>query len=174
MRVTVEDASGKKVIVEDGAVQMAPAEAWDGSTILGQLIKSEPERRFTLHCAYPYDRADRVKAADGHKDFASKAAVEDAAWAYMLKHRKIGVNHEDGTEGSGDLVESGLHRGPDWVIKAADGSECVIKDGDWFIGVIWQPDVWEAMKSGRLQGVSMQGSASRRRPSKEALARLRD
>jgi len=172
MRVTVEDATGKKVVIDDGAVKAA--EPWDGVSIAGRLIKADPERRFTLHVAYPYDRADRVRAADNHRDFASREAVEDAAWAYMLKHRKIGLNHEDGTEGSGDLVESGIHRGPDWVIKAADGSECVVKDGDWTIGVIWAPQVWEAMKSGRLGGVSMQGSAVRRKPTREALARLRD
>ena len=172
MRVTVEDASGKKVVIEDEAVK--GAERWDGTSIAAQLIKSDPERRFTLHVAYPYDRTDRVVAADGHKDFASKEAVEDAAWTYMLKHRKIGLQHQDGTEGSGDLVESYVYRGPDWTIKAADGSECVVKAGDWLIGVIWQPGVWDDVKSGKLGGVSMQGSALRRKPSREALARLRD
>jgi len=172
MRVTIEDATGKKVVIDDSAARTA--EPWDGVSIAGRLIKADPERRFTLHVAYPCDRADRVTAADGHKDFASKDTVELGAHAYMLKHRKIGVGHEDGTEGSGDLVESGIHRGPDWIIKAADGSECVVKDGDWFIGVIWQPGIWEAWKSGRMGGVSMQGTAIRRKPSKDALARLRD
>jgi hypothetical protein len=174
--VTVEDASGGRVVIDgDGIPRTAKSsEPWDGETVVSRVLKSEAERRFTLLCAYPADRADRAIAADNHRDFASKDSVELAAWDYMRKHRKIGLGHQDHTEGSGDLVESGIYRGPDWRFAAADGSEQLIKAGDWLIGVIWAPEVWKGFRSGDLNGGSMQGGAVRRTPSKESLARLRD
>lgn len=175
MRVTVEDASGGRVVIDGDEIAKGEAEPgpWDGRTVAGQLIKSEDERRFTLHVAYPANRADKSVAADGYRDFSGPDAVEDAAWSYLLKHRKVGLWHQDGTEGSGDVAESYVYRGPDWTISAPDGSECVIKAGDWLIGIRWSEDTWPLVKSGKIAGVSMQGSAVRRRPSAEALAALR-
>jgi hypothetical protein len=175
MRITVEDTSGRRVVIDGDDLEKAAASAeeWDGTSIAGLLVKSEDERRFTLHVAYPADRADKSRAADGYRDFAGQSATEDAAWSYLLKHRQVGVFHQDGTEGSGDVAESYIYRGPPWVIKAANGSECTILEGDWLIGIRWSEDVWPLVKSGRIAGVSMQGSAVRRRPSPEALAALR-
>jgi hypothetical protein len=42
------------------------------------------------------------------------------------------------------------------------------------VGIVWSEAGWDLIKSGRINGVSMQGSATRRRPSREALAALRD
>lgn len=175
MRITVEDASGGRVVIDGDDLEKAAGEPepWDGQTVAGLLVKSEDERRFTLHVAYPANRADKSRAADGYRDFSGTDATEDAAWSYLLKHRQVGVFHQDGTEGSGDVAESYIYRGPPWVIKAADGSECTILEGDWLIGIRWSEDVWPLVKSGRIKGVSMQGSATRRKPSPEALAALR-
>lgn len=59
------------------------------------------------------------------------------------------------------------------MIKAADGSTQTVCDGDWLIGIVWTPETWQLIKSGQVRGVSMQGSAVRRRPSPETLAALR-
>jgi len=83
---------------------------------------------------------------DGHRDFAGKTAVEKAAHDYLLKHRKVGLMHADGTDGSGDLVESGIHHGPDWVMKAADGTEQHVIDGDWTGAIQWDVPTWERWK----------------------------
>ena len=85
---------------------------------------------------------------------------------------EIGALHQDGTEGDGLLVESYVYRGPDWTVKATDGSEQVIKAGDWLVGVIWSDDAWAAFKSGESTGVSMQGAAVRKTPSPADLARV--
>lgn len=149
------------------------AATWDGESVEAVVIKSEDERRYTLNVAYPADLQDAAVAADGHLDFASKSAVEDAAWGYMLAYRDVGMHHADGTSGAGQLVESYIYRGPDWVVKAANGDEVTIKAGDWLMGTIWPPDTWEDWKSGKLGGMSPQGSARRRTPSAEAVAGLR-
>lgn len=164
---------GAKTVTIEGGGQPAAKATWDGETVAGVLVKTEDERRFSLHVAYPADKADVGKAADGHQDFASKQAVEDAAWGYMLKYREVGLYHADGTEGAGQLVESYVYRGPDWVVKAADGSEHTIKAGDWLAGFIWSPEAWPLVKNGQVRGVSPQGSATRRTPSADAVAGLR-
>lgn len=174
---------------KDGTVTVetshgAAKATWDGETIATRLLKADDERRYTLNVIYPADKADIGKALDGHRDFASKAVVEDAAWSYMQKYRQVGTAHNPGhaaslgvtfkADGSADLVESYIYRGPDWAIKATDGSEVVIKAGDWLGGFIWSPDDWAAIKEGKLGQVSVEGGVTRRRPSPDAVANLRD
>jgi hypothetical protein len=157
------------VTVDTGAEPAAKA-TWDGESVAGVLVKASDERRYTLTVAYPADRADVAVAADGHRDFASKAAVEEAAWNYLLKSPSIGLWHADGTDGAGHVVESYVYRGPDWDVE---GSGYIVKSGDWMLGIQWHPDAWELVKAGKIGGVSMQGSASRRKPTAEAIAALR-
>lgn len=182
MKVTVEDGSGARVTIDGDAAKGA---VWDGETISARVVKAEPERRYTLNVIYPADKADVTVAADGRRDFARKSVVEDAAWTYMRKHRQAGLFHspeaaaaagvsqDELAKGTVEVVESYIYRGPDWVLKAADGSEVVIKAGDWLGGFIWSPDAWQAVLDRRIGGVSPEGRATRRKPTAEALAALR-
>lgn len=149
------------------------AEQWDGTGVAGAVLKTEDERRYTLTVAYPANKADASVAADGYRDFAGPQAVEDACWAYTTKSRQVGLWHADGTDGAGDVVESYIYRGPDWEIEAADGSTQVVKAGDWLLGIRWSEQTWPLVKQGLIGGVSMQGTASRRVPSAEAVEQLR-
>ena len=151
---------------------------WDGETISAQVIKADAERRYTLNVIYPADKADIATALDGHRDFASKAVVEDAAWNYMRNYREVGTLHTAVTgqgipAGAAEVVESYIYRGPDWAVKAADGSEVVIRAGDWLGGFIWTPEALADIKAGDLGGVSVEGGAKRRKPTPEAVANLR-
>lgn len=173
MRVTVEDGKSR-VTIDGGTVARAQhLESWDGTGIAAKLVKAAPERRFTLHVAYPANKPDTSVAADGYRDFASPEALEDAAWAYLRKGGQIGLWHQDSTENAGTCVESYIYRGPDWHITAHNGTEHVIKAGDWMVGIQWNEDTWPLVLAGKIGGVSMQGRADRRRPSREALAMLR-
>jgi Putative phage serine protease XkdF len=138
-----------------------------------RLVKSAPERRYTLVVAYPVNRPDVSVAADGQRDFAGPAALETAAWSFLSKGGQIGLFHANGTTGAGTCVESYIWRGDPWTVKAADGSSQTVVPGDWCVGIIWDEPTWELVKSGKIRGVSMQGTAMRRKPSKEALAQLR-
>lgn len=151
----------------------AEPEPWNGSGIAGKVIKSDDERRFTLTVAYPANKPDVGKAADGFRDFAGFAAIEDAAWNYLTKSQQVGLWHENGTEGAGRVVESYIYRGPDWTVAAADGSEQLVKSGDWLVGIRWTEDTWRLIKEGRIGGVSMQGKAVRRTPDPATVADLR-
>lgn len=145
-------------------------ESWDG-TVAGSLIKSVDERRYTLTMGYPANTLDAAVARDGHLDFASEAEVEKAAWGF-IQNPQVGLFHQDGTEGAGTIVESYIYRGPDWEVGAADGSAQVIKSGDWLIGTIWSQAAWDDIKSGRIGGTSMQGTAARKAPSPADVAKV--
>lgn len=164
-----------KLVLPDGTEYHTGADAegtypWDEETVKGILVKSVDERRYTLCCAYPADKADVATAADGHRDFASKSALEDAAHNFLRKGGKIGLHHADGTDGAGETVESYLWPGDDWTSPGG----YVVKNGDWMLGVVWDEPSWDLVKAGKIGGVSMQGSARRRVPTAEALANLRD
>lgn len=149
------------------------SKAWDGTSVAGVVVKAVAEKRYTLTCAYPADKPDVAVARDGHTDFVSKDALEDAAHNFMLKHRKIGAWHADGTDGAGEVCESYIYRGPDWHLQASDGSQQVIKAGDWLLGVRWDEPTWALIKSGQIGGVSPQGTAQRRVPDPAAITGLR-
>lgn len=168
-----------RLTLPDGAVyDTGPGSAgpsyWDGESVKGVVVKSDDERKFTLMVAYPAHSPDVGRARDGFQDFATAAEVEKACWSYMEKSREIGAFHQDGTEGFGTLVENYIYRGPDWALKAADGTEQVIKDGDWLWGVRWTDDGWNAIKSGEAKGASMQGQVRRRTPSPADVAKAKE
>lgn len=150
----------------------ASPEPWNGG-IAGLVVKAEDERRYTLTVAYPANKPDASVARDGFRDFAGTQAVEDAAWDYMTKSRNVGLWHESGTDGSGEVVESYIYRGPEWAIKAADDSEQIVKSGDWLLGIRWSETTWPLVKEGKIGGVSVQGMADRRHPEADAVAGLR-
>jgi hypothetical protein len=166
--IKIDRAEG--ITIDDKLATTAKAAGiWDGVSVAGVLVKAIDERRYTLTVVYPADKADAAVAADGHRDFASKAAVEDAAWNFLRKQGKVGLMHADGTEGAGEVVESFLWPGDDW----ATGSGYVVKQGDWLAGIVWDEPAWEMVKAGKIGGVSMQGSAKRRKPTADAIAALR-
>ena len=125
-----------------------------------QIAKSTEERRFTLGVAYAPDTPDKSVAADGHRDFMTAQEVEKAAWKFLASHPTVGYNHQEGTTGLGQVVESYVYRGPEWVVSPT----LTIQPGTWLVGVVWSEKGWEDVKAGKINGLSMQGNAKRRRP----------
>lgn len=141
--------------------------------VKSEVVDSDEEQRFTLCVSYPADRTDIGRAQDGFRDFASKQAVELAAWQYLSKSPNVGLYHANGTDGAGRVVESYIWRADPWIIKATDGTTQTVNPGDWLLGIVWGQDAWNAIKSGDVRGLSPQGRAKRRIPSADAVANLR-
>lgn len=118
------------------------------------VLKRDDEQRYTLGLVYKASRQGERK--DAHGDWMSPDELERAAWSYMARSRRVGMMHEDGTDGSGDAVESYIYRGPNWSI-----GDTIVEAGDWLMGTIWSRATWDRIKAGDLTGYSLQGMASR-------------
>ncbi|GMA49331.1 hypothetical protein GCM10025857_06880 [Alicyclobacillus contaminans] len=116
------------------------------------VMKAAEEQHYTLGVAYPADKVD------AHGEFTTAEELERTAWHWMAQHRRIGIQHQDGTEGHGIPVESYIYRGPDWKV-----GDQVVKAGDWLLGVVWDDAAWLLIKRGILTGYSIQGDAFRKK-----------
>ncbi len=169
-RITIDLPVQGLFIVPAASFGVAKAfEACPDAEVACQVLKASEEQRYTLGLAYGANLPDVGKAADGFQDFAGPEALEQAAWAFMRKGGRVGLDHRKGTGGAGTVVESYIWRGPDW----AQANGFVVKSGDWLLGVVWSPEAWADIKAGRRSGYSPQGMARRRAPSAEALTGLR-
>jgi hypothetical protein len=121
---------------------------------------NEPER-YVLGIAYAPGKDSRIKKGlDGFRDYFTEHELELASRTFM-KSLDSGVMHVDGTLGHAEIVESYIYRGPDWLMKAANGQEVLVKAGAWLVGAVLDADAWQAVKSGRLTGWSPQGGGTR-------------
>lgn len=114
------------------------------------------------------------RGADNARDILSPRVIERAAWRWLARGGAAGLMHKKGDGGDPPftVVESYIYRNKvPWEIAAPDGSKQVIRQGDWCVGAIARPDVWEAIKRGDINGASVQGSMRRMPPRKKTLAR---
>lgn len=123
-------------------------------------VPDEPQR-YVLAIAYKAGKSPLIKrGADGGRDYFEPPELERAAFSYLSKgNPQVGIGHIDGTVGAATVVESYIWRGPDWDL----GDGITVNKGDWLIGMILDPKSWELAQQGKLTGVSMQGTAKRRR-----------
>ena len=112
-----------------------------------RLLRSEPERRYTLAVAFPLNERDAYGDV-----ITDPEELENMAWDFLRHHRKVGLLHQPGTDGAGNVVESYIYRGPRWEINGE-----VVEPGDWLLGVVWRADAWERIKNGEFTGYSIQG-----------------
>lgn len=122
-----------------------------------RILKAESTpvaQRYTLGLVYaPGDPT----SADAHGDYSTAEELERAAWRFARKGLAAsGIQHKSGTQGRGDVVESYIYRGPDWVI-----GDQIVKAGSWLMGCIWDEPTWAAIQGGKYTGLSLQGFAAR-------------
>lgn len=118
-------------------------------------VRKQVEQRYTLGVAYA-PGPDPKRGADGYRDTIAPEELEKAAWSFM-EHPQVGLFHDKTKRGTGRVVESYVYRGPTWTI-----GDATIEPGTWLLGVIWDPDAWALVKSGKVRGFSIDGTASRR------------
>ena len=119
-------------------------------------------QRYVLGIAYRAGRDDAItKGLDGHRDFLTPAELEKAAWYFAAANPEVGIYHADGTTGHATIVESYIHRGDDYLMKAIDGADVLVKKGDWLVGALLDPVAWSLYEAGHITGWSPQGSATR-------------
>lgn len=142
-------------------------------TITGTLGDDEPQGgppdQFLYGVAYQAGPDPRIqRGADGGRDMFSKRELELASWSFMLGGHQHGLFHADGSEGVAKTVESGIYRNPiPWVIS----DDLIVRKGDWTLGVLVNDEGWDLYRQGKIGGLSPQGAARRRRPSRPGVVR---
>lgn len=137
------------------------------------VVKAQDEKRFLLMVGYSPNRMPK-RGADGFVDIASPEVVEKACWRFMVNGAGAGLMHKAGGEKAFKVVENSIYRNDEpWVVTAVDGTQQTIRKGDWLIGVICSPQVYDDFKAGKYGSGSLQGGASRMAARPETLARQR-
>ncbi|MDE2096465.1 MAG: hypothetical protein KGL39_04405 [Patescibacteria group bacterium] len=139
----------------------------------GTVLKASKKERFLLMVAYSANKMP-LRGADGYIDVAPPEVLEKACWRFADNGAKVGLWHKDGNENCARVVENYIYRNPiPWVMKCPDGSEQVIKEGDWVVGMKLDPPTWEMYEKGLIGGASPQGRCVRGPASEETLERFR-
>ena len=114
-------------------------------------------QRYVLGIAHQAGPDPKIQAGvDGGRDWFSSVELEKAAWNFLKAAPTVGLFHADNTEGSAQIVESYIYRGPDW-----DTGTVIVKSGDWLVGAILNEQAWQLYQAGYVDGWSVQGSAVR-------------
>ncbi|QIG76977.1 DNA methyltransferase/prohead protease protein [Rhizobium phage RHph_Y1_11] len=116
-------------------------------TLHAEIKKAEDDQRLVFAEVYAPDKLD------SQKDFASAEVIRKAAYDFLANARVLNVdtNHDRVPNGS-VVVESFIARegDPDFI------------PGSWVIGVyVPSDDVWAMVKSGELNGFSLDGTGIR-------------
>lgn len=121
--------------------------------------------RFVLGIAYQAGQNPAIgRGADGARDFFTPEELQKAAWQFSKGNRSVGIFHgPSDTVGHIDIVESFLWPSDEpWVIKATDGTEVVVRKGDWLLGGILDDVAAHLYENDLITGWSPQGVAKRR------------
>lgn len=107
-----------------------------------RLVKFDEEQQLVFAEVYAPGRPD----SQGH--FMKRETIRKMAHNFLEKQRTGEVNREHGDDVEAVVVESFLARDDD----------AVFIPGSWVAGVhIADPTVWEAVKSGEINGFSLEG-----------------
>lgn len=131
------------------------------------IAKSAEPMRYVLAVAYQPGFDKRIqKGVDGGRDAFTEAELEKAAFSFLASgNPQVGIGHADGTLGAATVVESYIYRNEvPWDI----GNGITVTKGTWLIGAILDPKSWQMALDGRLNGMSPQGTARRRRVARAA------
>jgi hypothetical protein len=132
------------------------------------VLKAQDELRFTLGVMYAPD------VADAHGEYVEALELQLAVWDYAANSdRRLRLQHDEDVQ-AGTVVE--LFTLP-WslAVKVAnpgrepEETELTLPAGTVLMGVVWDEDRWDDVKSGKIGGYSMGGSAVRVRDAADAL-----
>ena len=116
-------------------------------------MKTVPIRKIDEELQIVYGEVYAPDVVDAHGDMMTAEEIRKAAHRFLASRRttKVDVNH-DNNIADAVVVESFIAREDDPVFIP----------GSWVVGVhIADPDLWDAVKSGDLNGFSMQALAKR-------------
>jgi len=151
-------ASELTAMLRDGETVTSEAEVRDsllkrfgrpGGTCLSSIVKSSDDERYVLGVVLIPD------VEDSQGDFYSAEEVRKASEYFMEFARTLGLMHES------SLDDTKIKILENYIVKVDQTINGVaIKQGTWMLAArIIDDDLWLAVKTGRLTGWSIEGSA---------------
>lgn len=127
------------------------------------ITKQRVEDRYTFGPLYAPDRAD------AHGEFTDADTLQKAVWDYVRssaeKGRRINLQHDDsGATTVGEWVEVTSWPYETTVKVRVPGEkerELTMPAGTIYMGVVWDEDAWELVKTKKLTGYSLGGRTVR-------------
>lgn len=113
-----------------------------------KVVDIDVAKRYTYGVVYSPDEVDSWGT------YADAETIRSMCWIYMLEHRNISVEHNNGTKHHAVCVENHLNHGPAFELNGQ-----TVPTGAWLVGALWSADAWVFIESGELRGWSMEGWA---------------
>lgn len=138
------------------------AEARDRRTFSPvRILKSDPERRYTVGVALP------ARYVDLQGDWAEADDLLDASIAFVRRtsnDRTVFIDHGRTPAGEWTQVMSLPFDCEANLASPGEKARVVkLRKGTVLLGVVWSPETWrDHVKTGRLRGLSVGGRATRR------------
>jgi hypothetical protein len=143
-----------------------PAKSWAESIVRRaenaeksmEVIKADDERKFTLAPMYIPDRLD------AHEEWTDSDELQKAVWDYVKSNdRRIRLQHNKEIVAGEWLEIMSFPYELTVPMKKADGSSTKVTypANTVFLGVQWEDWAWDMVKSGKLRGYSIGGTAAR-------------
>lgn len=125
---------------------------------VASIAKADDELRYVLGVVLEPD------GVDAQGDTIDAETIRKACWVYMMEFQNRGLQHKQLVNQAVKLVEC-------WITKREEtyGSR-TLKAGTWLAGYyIPDDDIWEAVKTGKLAGLSIGGVSTKHDPATGAV-----
>lgn len=145
-------------------VDMPGTDEFDEPEMTHYITKAVTEERYTFGPLYAPSRKD------AHGEFTDAETLQKAVWEYVQESaedgRRIRLQHDDSEDPVtvGEWLEVVAWPYETTVKMTVPGEaerELVMPAGTVYLGVKWDEDAWDAIKSRKLTGYSMGGKAVR-------------
>jgi len=139
-------ALGFKVeeITDETSKSSIEKEKKSNEKIKASILKADNEKQFVLGVVL------EPMEVDQQEDIMIPADIEETAHDYLINHRVVGFRHKD----EEDAVVAESYIAP--VDFELNGE--LVKKGSWLLGIkIYNPDTWQMVKDGEINGFSVGG-----------------
>jgi site-specific DNA-adenine methylase len=134
----------------------APTNPGDVSGLLAVALQKRIPLLKTAEERYVLGVVLEPETVDAQDDIYSAVEIRDAAHRFMEQYQNIGLMHRDLVNGRAKILESYLAP----TSFSLDGAQ--VRKGTWLLATrILDDDLWSQIKSGKLTGLSIGGSARR-------------
>jgi hypothetical protein len=123
----------------------------------GDWIEKADERRYTLAPMYEPD------TEDAHGEFVAGDTLETAVWRYVQRNdRTLYLQHTKARAGEWvNIVCWPFPVEAKLMMPTGESQDVTFPPGTIFLGVIWDEETWPLVKSGKITGYSLGGTAKR-------------